>query len=113
MENKLSDVKIASKLLNLKDSASKRNIEFDLSFNKVKQIMNTKRCYFTNEKLVLGDKNNSNDDNVLTFDRVDNNIGYIDSNVVACSQSFNKIKSNLTVIQIKQLYAGLLKKKII
>jgi hypothetical protein len=61
MENKLSDVKIANKLLNLKDSASKRNIEFDLSINKVKQIMNTKRCYFTNEKLVLGDKNNSRD----------------------------------------------------
>ena len=113
MDTKISDIEIASKLLNLRNSASTRNIEFDLTFNKVKQIMNTKRCYFTGVKLIQGNKDNLNDYNVLSFDRIDNSIGYIDSNVVACSQGFNKIKGNLSVIQIKQLYAGLLKKKVI
>jgi hypothetical protein len=113
MESKLSDIDVASKLLNLRNSASTRNIEFDLSFNKVKQVMNTKKCFYTGVKLIQGNKNNLNDYNVLSFDRVDNNIGYIDSNVVACSQGFNKIKGNMTVTQIKQLYSGLLKKKVI
>lgn len=52
MDTKISDIEIASKLLNLRNSASTRNIEFDLTFNKVKQIMNTKRCYFTGVKLI-------------------------------------------------------------
>jgi phage protein U len=45
----------------------------------------------------------------LTFNRVDNDRGYVDNNVVACSKWFNQMKSNLTVEEIKLLYKGIMK----
>jgi hypothetical protein len=56
----------------------------------------TKRCYYTGERF--------DEENTLTFDRVDNNKGYTDDNVVACSRSFNELKKNLTVDEITLMY---------
>jgi hypothetical protein len=101
----IDDIKIANKLLALRNSAKSRGIEFGLSFNRVKRVLNTKRCYFTGVKL----NHNADDKNQLTFDRVDNDRGYVDNNVVACSKWFNQMKSNLTVEEIKLLYKGIMK----
>jgi hypothetical protein len=101
----LTDVDIAHKLLYIHRSARKRNIEFDLSFLKTKKLMKAKKCYFTGNDLNYI----PNDDDQISFDRVDNDKGYTDDNVVACSRSFNSKKSDLTVEDIKNLYKGLLK----
>ncbi len=102
----ISDIEIALKMCQISASAKSRNIPFDMSFKKIKQLLLTKRCYFTNVEL----NNIHNDENQLTFDRVDNTKGYIDSNVVACSKRFNTVKGNLTPIEIELLYKALMKK---
>ena len=94
------DLKVANKLIALRNSAKSRGIDFDLSFNKVKKILLAKRCYFTG--VLLSD--NPDDSNYVSFDRVDNNRGYVDDNVVACSKAFNQRKGNLTISEIVLLY---------
>jgi hypothetical protein len=102
----VSDIEVAHKMCQISTSAKSRNIPFDMTFKKVKQLLLTKKCYFTNAEL----NNIHNDDNQLTFDRVDNTKGYIDSNVVGCSKRFNTIKGNLTPTEIELLYKGVMKK---
>jgi hypothetical protein len=103
--DELNDVQVASKLLYIHRSAKKRDIEFDLSFAKTKRLMKTKKCYFTGVELNFI----PDDDNQISFDRVDNEKGYTDDNLVACSRAFNSKKNDLTVEDIKNLYNGLKK----
>ena len=105
----IADIEIARKLLQIEQSAKSRNIPFDLTFQDVKRVLTAKRCFFTGAILtdVVGSPNK------LSFDRIDNTKGYITGNVVACSESFNKTKNNLTVNDIVLLYKGLKRKKII
>ncbi len=91
-------------------NASKRKLDYSLTFKRVKKVLMTKRCYFTGVELSRID----GDPHQLSVDRIDNNVGYIDSNIVACSRSFNQdIKRNLTVEDIKTLYNGLKKAKLV
>lgn len=92
----MKDITVAKKLVSIEDSATKRGIKFNLSFRKCKRLLMTKKCYYTGAEFEDGD--------YLTFDRVDNDKGYTDDNVVACSKSFNEIKKNLTIDQINLLY---------
>ena len=91
-------------------SANKRGIEFDLSFGKLKQVLNSKKCYFTGRPLVYDDPEH---EDYLTLDRVDASIGYIDSNIVACGRAFNLRKGDVSAEDIILMYKGLQKKKLI
>lgn len=102
------DMKVSKKLVNIASSADKRGIYFCMTFNEVKKLLNTKKCFFTGG--VLNDI--PNDPMGRTFDRIDNDKGYIDGNVVACSREFNLIKGELTVPQLKLIVKGLKRKKI-
>jgi len=101
----LTDLQIAKKLVSKSDQAKKRNIVFDLSFKELKKVLNSKKCYITGVKL----NNIDNDPNQLTIDRIDNDKGYVDGNVIACSSIMNSMKNNLTVKQIDQMYKALVK----
>lgn len=101
--NLVTDIQVARKYINIMDSARVRNIEFNMSLKKVKQLLNTKRCYFSKEIL----SRIPNEPNQLTFDRIDNKKGYTDDNVVVCSYKINKLKSNLTIDEIKMLHFGI------
>lgn len=103
-----SDVEIAKRLVRTEQSASSRGHEFNLSFSRLKKILNTKKCFFTGVKLNTTEETSPN---YLTLDRVDASVGYIDNNVVACSNEFNQKKGNLTAEDITRLYNGLLKTK--
>ena len=94
---KLPDIEVAKKMINLQQSASSRNIEYDLSFETVKYLMTRTHCYYTGVKF--------EDDGKLAFsvDRVDSKKGYIEGNVVACTVDINSKKSNLTIEEIKSL----------
>ncbi len=97
-----SDLNIARKLIQIKDNADKRNIKFNLSFSKLKREMQRKRCYFTGrtfENIREGGK----PQNILTIDRIDNDKGYVDSNIVACTSSVNSLKGDLTIEELKML----------
>jgi hypothetical protein len=88
--------------------ANQRNILFELSFKRFCQLKATKYCYYTGVRLTT-----ENGKSQLTFDRVDNSIGYTDSNTVACCESFNHRKTNLTVAEIIAMYNGIKRKGLI
>ena len=94
---KLPDIEVAKKMINLQQSATSRNIEFDLTFETVKHLMTRTHCYYTGIKF--------EDEGKLAFsvDRVDSKKGYIEGNVVACTVDINSKKSNLTHEEIRML----------
>ena len=42
----------------------------------------------------------------VVFDRLNNEIGYVDSNVVACGKIINSRKGSLSLIELRQIYRG-------
>lgn len=109
VREKVRDSRVVEKYTRILLSANKRGIEFDLTLKKIRSLLNTRKCFFTGVELThLPDLDNS-----LTFDRVDNSVGYIDSNVVACSRKFNFMKANLEVEDIRLLSQGLKKFKLL
>ena len=95
MEN--DDLTVAKKLLQLKQSADSRGIEFDLSFHTVKRLLTARKCYYTGvifEESGLYSR---------SIDRVDSSLGYQDGNVVACTVDINQKKANITAEEIHQI----------
>jgi hypothetical protein len=94
----IPDIEVAKKMINLQQSATSRNIEFDLSFETVKHLMTRTNCYYTGVKF--------EDEGKLAFsvDRVDSRKGYVEGNVVSCTVDINSKKSNLSHDEIKMLY---------
>src|SRR5690606_18088732 len=105
----ITDRKVARKFIQIEGSALDRDIHFDMSLRRIRRLLETKTCFFTGVPLNFTDGH----PNQLTFDRIDNQKGYTDDNVVACASSFNKMKANLTVGNIVLLYKGLKKKKLV
>lgn len=104
---KVSDIEVAKKMISIKHSADTRGIIFDMSLRRVRQLLNMNKCFITGVEL----NRVNGDDNQLTFDRLDNTKGYINSNVVACSLKMNRAKDSLTVDDIRLLYLAIVKKK--
>lgn len=92
----VNDIDLAKKLCQIYSSANERNIPCTLTLKKLKNIMKSTHCYYTGVAF----------DNVhiRSIDRVDNTIGYIDSNLVASDKDFNSKKANLTLEDIDLLY---------
>lgn len=102
----LPDIEVAKKLVNIHSSAQSRNLEFDLSFEYVKKLLEYTTCFYTNVQFT------EDGPHARSFDRVDNDRGYVIGNVVACTTDINGKKNNLTVDEIICLYKklGYLKK---
>ena len=95
MEN--DDLIVAKKLLQLKQSADSRNIEFDLSFYTVRRLLSAKKCYYTG--LIFEETG----PHARSIDRVDSSLGYLEGNVVACTVDINTKKANISVEEIHQI----------
>ncbi len=104
----ITDLDVAKKLAQIAESARSRGIYFNMSLVKIRRLLKQKTCYYTGETLTDEDG-----DLKRTFDRLDNNKGYTDDNVVVCANFINSKKGNLTVDEIKLIYKGLVKKKIL
>lgn len=98
IETVLSDYQVAKKLIQLKQSADSRSLDFDLKFTTVKRLLSAKKCYYTGTRFTPeGPFSRS-------IDRVDSSLGYIDDNVVACTVDINGKKNNLTIEDISIMY---------
>ena len=97
----ISDVEVAKKLVNIHSSAQSRNLEFNLTFEYVKKLLEYNTCYYTN--VIFTEDGGS----ARSFDRVDNDKGYVIGNVVACTIDINGKKNNLTLDEIVCLYKKL------
>ena len=100
-EEILSDVEVARKMVNIHSSASSRNLEFNLTFDYVKKLLEYDKCYYTNVPFTEEGLS------ARSFDRLDNDKGYILGNVVACTVDINGKKNNLTIEEIICLYKKL------
>ena len=103
----VSDLEVAKKMIKIYQSAADRKLEFNLSFESVKKLLNYQTCYYTNKKFEEeGPMSRS-------FDRIDSSKGYVEGNVVACTIDINGKKSNLSFDEIECLYKKLntIKKK--
>ena len=97
----ISDVEVAKKLVNIHSSAQSRSLEFNLTFEYVKKLLEYNTCYYTN--VIFTEEGGS----ARSFDRVDNDKGYVIGNVVACTIDINGKKNNLTLDEIVCLYKKL------
>lgn len=91
----VKDIEIAQKMIATRSSAKDRGYEYNISFKKMKQLMTRKTCYYTGTKF--------NKKNPRSIDRVVNSIGYIDSNVVACTVQINSFKTDVSVELLNKL----------
>lgn len=101
----ISDVEVAKKLINIYQSAQDRKLQFNLSFEYVRRMLEYKTCYYTNKPFT------EDGPNARSFDRIDSDKGYIEGNVVACTIDINGKKSNLSFEEISCIYLKLVKKK--
>ena len=100
--SEVTDLTVSKKLIHLAQSAKDRDLDFNLSFKTVKRLLTVKRCYYTNiEFEEIGP-------NSRTIDRVNTLQGYIEGNVVACTNAINGKKVNLTLEEIQLLYKKVL-----
>lgn len=85
------------KLTRLKMSAKKRGIDFGecLTRECLLDLWNKQegRCFYSGVKLSLNPEDKTT---LLSVDRKDNNVGYIQENIVLCTYIFNSFKFNFT-----------------
>jgi hypothetical protein len=110
VDNHPTDLYVAKKMVLIHQSATARDIEFDMSFKEVKKLLTRKTCYFEPD-VVLSSERDAPDQR--TLDRLDNDKGYVDGNVVACSKRINAAKADLTISDIKVIHKGLKKAKLV
>jgi hypothetical protein len=97
----ISDVEVAKKLVNIHSSAQSRSLEFNLTFECVRKLLEYTTCFYTNVTFT------EEGSNARSFDRVDNERGYVVGNVVACTVDINGKKNNLSIDEIVCLYKKL------
>lgn len=97
----ISDVEVAKKLVNIHSSAQSRSLEFNLTFECVRKLLEYTTCFYTNVTFT------EEGSNARSFDRVDNEKGYVVGNVVACTVDINGKKNNLSIDEIVCLYKKL------
>lgn len=78
------DIALARAYLNKADQAKSKGIEFSISLTSFKNMLKSKKCYFTGLPLAA---------ETFSIDRIDNSKGYVAGNVVACHLNFNSLKA--------------------
>jgi hypothetical protein len=89
------ELKVMSKYKSKRNDARNRGLDFDLSFQSVKNLMLAKRCAYTGITLtdpIDGSPVRGSD---RTIDRVDASKGYVRGNVVACCHAINHMKGQV------------------
>lgn len=76
-------------------NAKQRGIKFDMSFETFAALKKQTHCQYSGLPLKGVHE--------FSFERIDNNIGYIDGNVIVVSRAINSARSNYTIPQLADL----------
>lgn len=87
-------------LSNLRNSAKRRGIEFDLDLVDLNELSFPLTCPILGIELGFFDKVC---DNSYSIDRIDNNLGYIVGNIIVISFRANRIKNDSNSIELKKI----------
>ena len=85
------DIIVARRLIMTQKRARDRGLEFNIDFHTMRILMKRKTCYYSG--VVLTEVHQ--DPHQRTIERLNDKIGYVKGNVVACSYKFNLIKEML------------------
>jgi hypothetical protein len=100
--NKSKEFSIEGSFKLLRKHAIERHLEFTI---KLEDYINRPLvCAIFNTPLKTG-REHINDDNYLTFDRVDNDVGYVSGNVEFVCRAANRLKNKMNLTQIRQIAA--------
>jgi len=90
----MNDQDIAKRYVNKINACGGTKTAFTLTFAEFKRLVTSKKCKYTGIALTTqqGKAQISTD---VTIDRVNNSIGYVTGNVVACCFAYNTFKSIL------------------
>lgn len=80
---------VALKYLQKQINAQERGLEFTLTLQDMRTLLKKKTCYYSGVTLTL------TGETALSLDRINDELGYIPSNVVACASIVNQIKNEL------------------
>lgn len=103
------DTLVAMKYIQKQLNAKQRGLDFTLTLQDMKTLLKKKTCYYSGVQLTLSGETS------LSLDRIDDELGYIPSNVVACASVVNQIKNELleknmckglTNVQIKRMLSS-------
>lgn len=86
---------------NLKNSAKKRNIPFDLKLTDIDEIGIPITCPVLGIPIFFH-RGNVKDDSI-SFDRIDSSKGYTKDNLIIVSYRVNKLKSNATLDEMNKI----------
>jgi len=78
------DIALARAYLNKADQAKGKGIEFTISLTSFKNMLKSRKCFFTGLPLTA---------ETFSIDRIDNSKGYIAGNVAAVHLNFNQMKA--------------------
>lgn len=84
-----NDYSLAKRYINKIQSCNTYSTPFELTIGQFSKLYKRKTCYYTGLPLSLDYEK----PNFLTLDRIDNSLGYTESNTVACCKEFNAIKA--------------------
>lgn len=101
----VTDLEVARKMINLKQSADSRGLKFELSFMTLKKLLEQKKCFYTGKCF------DEKGDFSLSIDRIDSREGYIEGNVVACTVEINRKKTDITPEEIEMIYRAIKRTK--
>ncbi len=86
----------------LKSSAKKRNIDFDLSMSDMFDMSFPMTCPILN--MPLSFNSGKVQDNSYSVDRIDSSKGYTAENITVISYRANRLKSDASLLELKQLF---------
>lgn len=80
-------------------SARVRGYEFNISFDKFKELIISSKCYYcgSNESRQRKDESTNFVLSYMGIDRLMNDIGYVDNNIVPCCSTCNYMKKDMDV----------------
>ncbi|AHY24979.1 Srd anti-sigma factor [Pectobacterium bacteriophage PM2] len=94
----MSKMPAKRKLKQIRCSALSRHKDFNLTEEYVKNILDQKTCAYSGEAF------GKDSPNKMTFERVDNDLGYVLGNVVPVKNKYNSRRGSLTLSQL--MFAG-------
>lgn len=105
------DIFFQDKHNKLKHTAEQRKIEYALSPEILKEhfINQNGLCYYTGVPLKLittteWNQKKQADPDVLSVDRLDSSLGYVDKNIVLCCTAINKMKGSSSIEEIQGIF---------
>jgi hypothetical protein len=91
------ELKVYKRREHTKTSASRRNKDFNLSSKYIAELLTQEFCAYSGERF---DENSTQDK--VSFERFNNDIGYIEGNVIPVKVKYNHLRADLSLDELKR-----------